>query len=95
MTLRSFQLRLTYLTGATEDLEFTAPDLDRAAQAVADRAHRAGNPIKTIGRYDTAVEAAIAYDDAAHEIFGEFAWLNFPENYPPPCHDIVVHEIPF
>lgn len=55
MTLRSFQLRLTYLTGATEDLEFTAPDLDRAAQAVADRAHRTGNPIKTIVSADGRV----------------------------------------
>lgn len=55
MTLRSFQLRLTYLTGATEEMEFTAPDLDRAAQAVADRAHRAGNPIKTIVSADGRV----------------------------------------
>ena len=55
MTLRSFQLRLTYLTGATEEMEFTASDLDRAAQAVADRAHRAGNPVKTIVSADGRV----------------------------------------
>ena len=55
MTLRSFQLRLTRVSGETEDLEFTAPDLDRAAQAVADRAIRAGSPIKTIVSADGRV----------------------------------------
>ncbi len=51
--------------------------------------------IRTLGRFDTAVEAAIAYDEAAHDLFGEFAWLNFPENYPPPHPDQPAMAIPF
>lgn len=31
-----------------------------------------------IGDFDNQMEAAMAYDEAA-ELFGEFAWLNFPE----------------
>lgn len=51
--------------------------------------------LKTIGRFEDAVTAAMAYDEAAHELFGEFAWLNFPENYPPPFPDVPEMEIPF
>lgn len=50
---------------------------------------------KHLGYYGSAVEAAMAYDAAAHKLFGEFAWLNFPEHYPAPCPDIEVHDIPF
>ncbi len=34
---------------------------------------------KYLGAYLTAVEAAMAYDAAAGELFGEFAAFNFPE----------------
>jgi hypothetical protein len=32
-----------------------------------------------VGRFDDEVEAARAYDRKAFELFGEYAWLNFPE----------------
>lgn len=35
-----------------------------------------------VGYYATAIEAAVAYDKAAKELFGEFALLNFPEDFP-------------
>jgi hypothetical protein len=32
-----------------------------------------------LGSYDTAKEAAKSYDKKAHELYGEFAYLNFPK----------------
>jgi hypothetical protein len=37
----------------------------------------------TLGYYDDEAEAARAYDRKAAELFGEFARLNFPEEWPP------------
>jgi hypothetical protein len=39
-----------------------------------------------LGCFDDEIEAARAYDRKAFEVFGEFAWLNFPADYGRPPH---------
>lgn len=46
---------------------------------------------KSLGGYATKEEAAIAYDTAAREVFGEFAWVNVTAA----PHHIPEEDIPF
>jgi hypothetical protein len=46
--LVSTQFRLVYPDGKTEDLEFTAPTVEEAAQAIANRWAAKGTPVKQI-----------------------------------------------
>jgi hypothetical protein len=34
---------------------------------------------RRLGRFGSEIAAAEAYDEAAKELFGEYAWLNFPD----------------
>jgi len=40
---------------------------------------KAGGPGSYIGRFESEIEAALAYDERARELFGPFAHLNFPD----------------
>jgi len=51
---------------------------DARAQRWEARIYVAGRGI-WLGRFDDLVDAARAYDAAAREHYGEYAWLNFPE----------------
>lgn len=42
---------------------------------------------QNLGFYASEAEAALAYDDAAREVFGEFAHLNFPDGVPRAVRD--------
>lgn len=46
--LVSTQFRLVYPDDTTEDLEFTAPTVEEAAQAIANRWSAKGTPVKQI-----------------------------------------------
>ncbi len=39
---------------------------------------RSGGKGRIVGRFEDEAHAALAYDEAARELFGEHAWLNFP-----------------
>lgn len=42
---------------------------------------------RTLGLYVSEAEAALAYDEAAREMFGEYACLNFPDGVPQDVRD--------
>lgn len=50
---------------------------------------------KSLGTFVTPEDAAKAVDAVAFRLFGEFAWLNFPDDYPLPASDWTIGEIPF
>lgn len=39
-----------------------------------------GGKLRYLGLFDSPEDAALVYDEAARDLFGEFAWLNFPDD---------------
>ena len=42
---------------------------------------KAGGSYRHVGLFEDVIEAARAYDAVAREAFGEYAWLNFPDDH--------------
>lgn len=47
-----------------------------------------GNKTKHIGYFDSAENAALAYDDTARQVFGSYACLNFPKEEEQSCRRV-------
>jgi hypothetical protein len=58
--------------------QFVGVNLYKPSRRWDSRITHQGKRIK-LGRFDSEIEAAKAYDEAAKKYFGEFARLNFPE----------------
>ncbi len=47
--------------------------------------HQSGMYVSTLRRFATELETARAYGRRTWAEFGIHAWLNFPDDYPPPA----------
>lgn len=75
---RSQQMRNTRKRRDAKTSKFRGVSKHSQNQSWVAQGHRNGRPIH-LGSFSAEVLAAVAYDDWAHENYGEFASLNFPE----------------
>ncbi len=64
--------------GATGTSKYKGVSWDKRSSKWSARI-RCNGKLYNLGDFDNQMEAAMTYDDKAVELFGEFAWLNFPE----------------